>query len=348
MKKEGFEVREFSSVEEYLSKAAGSIANKWYFYKPHLSKCGEMGQAQLALLRDQVSFRTEWASELPEKTCFFQTLPRDKEHPIIPLSFDATPMNHWDAVAANAYFLDIVVLGLLFGKIGQGLQAPVALANAEADEQPNPAFALGGDVSQLPSFINFLDLSQAGHERNPERARAGGPVPIKDGIVVDHVGVSPAESSATCWERLRMVRTILGWSKQVGSEGIYTTKRAPNHVKGLMALPGFDYKTVSIMELKVLASVAPGCTVNCIAGSKVVAKYKLQVPERIYNLPIVSCKNDLCVSNPQNKQRDVVAFMERVPYYETSVLPNCKATEFLYVCRYCRWPHVYENIFCQL
>lgn len=348
MKKEGFEVREFASVEDYLSKAAGSLADKWYFYKPHLSKCGDLGQAQLALLRDQVSFRTEWASKLPEKTCFFQTLPRDKEHPIIPLSFDSTSMNQWDAVAGNAYFLDVILLGLMFGKIGQGLQVPAqiseGLTNAEAAE-PKPVFSLDGDASQLPSWIKVVDLSQAGHERNPERAKAGGPVPIKDGIVVDHIGISATESSAACWEQLRMVRTIMTWSKHIGSEGVFSTKRSPNHVKGLMALPNFDYKTVSIMELKILASVAPGCTVNCIAGSKVIAKYHLQVPERIYNLPIVNCKNELCISNPQNKQRDVVAFMQRVPYYETSVLPNCKATEFLYVCKYCRWPHVYENIF---
>ncbi|CAE7830796.1 pyrBI [Symbiodinium sp. CCMP2592] len=100
-----------------------------------------------------------------------------------------------------------------------------------------------------------------------------------------------------------------------------------------------------------LASVAPGCTFNCVAGSKVVAKYRLQVPERIYNLPNISCKNALCMSNPKNKQFECVAYFERVPFYTTSVLPDCAESEFLYVCRWCRWPHVYEDrlsCFCYL
>ncbi|CAK9095310.1 Protein PyrBI [Includes: Aspartate carbamoyltransferase (Aspartate transcarbamylase) (ATCase) [Durusdinium trenchii] len=93
-----------------------------------------------------------------------------------------------------------------------------------------------------------------------------------------------------------------------------------------------------------MASVAPGCTFNCVNDSKVVAKYRLQVPERIYNLPNISCKNSLCVSNPVNRQREIVAYLERVPYYVSSVLPNCTESEYLYVCKWCRWPHVYENI----
>lgn len=48
-----------------------------------------------------------------------------------------------------------------------------------------------------------------------------------------------------------------------------------------------------------------------------------KVPERIYNLPNISCKNALCVSNPANRQREVVAYLERMPYYVSSVLPNC-------------------------
>jgi len=346
MRQDGFEVREFSSVEEYLEEAAGSVANVWYFYKPQFSKCGDIGQARLNELRSQVSFRAEWKQKLPQGVSFFQTLPRDKEHPIIPLSFDVLPINGWDAVAANAYFLDVIMLGMLFGKIGRKLQPPSnqreLLAYAEAAVEPRPVFSSDAQASDLPSFIKAMDLTKNGHQRDPQRASSGGPVPITDGIVIDHIGLS--DDSASCWQRLRMVRIMLGWSKYIGSEGVYASRRVANHRKGIMTLPGFDYQILKVQELKVLASVAPGCTINCVAGSKVVAKYRLQVPERIYNMPNISCKNKLCVSNPRNKQRDVVAYFERVPYYQTSVLPNCEETEFLYVCKYCRWPHVYESI----
>eukprot|EP00913_Durusdinium_trenchii_P029024 g27214.t1 len=174
-----------------------------------------------------------------------------------------------------------------------------------------------------------VDLDKDAHQRDPERARAGGPVPIKDGCVLDHLGLGP--TSSKCWEALRKVRTILGWSKQVGSEGVYSSKGNPGYFKGILTLPGFDYKSLRVEEMKMMASVAPGCTFNCVNDSKVVAKYRLQVPERIYNLPNISCKNSLCVSNPVNRQREIVAYLER-------------ESEYLYVCKWCRWPHVYENI----
>merc|ERR1712190_419855 len=115
-------------------------------------------------------------------------------------------------------------------------------------------------------------------------------------------------------------------------------------MKGITSLPNFDFETLTVAQLKVIASISPGCTVNAIRASAVVIKYRLHMPERIYNLPNISCKNELCISNPKNKQRDVVAFFERVPFYETSALPGCKSGDYLFVCKYCKWPHQYENI----
>lgn len=339
MREAGFEVRCFGSVEEYLERA-GDVADVWYFYKPQFSKCGDLTSLRLNELRSQVSFREEWVHQLPKGVRFFQTLPRDKESPIIPLALDPGPINGWDTVAANAYYLDVVLLSMLFGKIGRELSPPDELGLCTSVEVSAPKFAFSS--KDLPSFIKEVDLDKDAHQRDPERARAGGPVPIKDGCVLDHLGLGP--TSSKCWEALRKVRTILGWSKQVGSEGVYSSKGNPGYFKGILTLPGFDYKSLRVEEMKMMASVAPGCTFNCVNDSKVVAKYRLQVPERIYNLPNISCKNSLCVSNPVNRQREIVAYLERVPYYVSSVLPNCTESEYLYVCKWCRWPHVYENI----
>mmetsp|Transcript_34290 Transcript_34290/g.79926 ORF Transcript_34290/g.79926 Transcript_34290/m.79926 type:complete len:617 (-) Transcript_34290:68-1918(-) len=343
MRDNGFEVREFASVEEYLENAAGSIADVWYFYKPQFSKCGDLTAMRLSELRTQVSFREEFLPKLPTGVRFFQTLPRDKEFPIIPLTLDSTPLNGWDTVAANAYFLDVVLLSMLFGKIGRQLQTPCETRELQASAE---AAAYGQSVfsrnASLPTFIQEVRLSQDAHHRDPERARAGGPMPISDGVVIDHVGLGP--NPAACWHGLQKVRTILGWAKMIGSEGVYNSKGNPGNFKGILTLPRYDYQQLRVQDVKMLASVAPGCTFNCVAGSKVVAKYRLQVPERIYNLPNISCKNALCMSNPKNKQFECVAYFERVPFYTTSVLPDCAESEFLYVCRWCRWPHVYEDI----
>ncbi|CAE8641454.1 unnamed protein product [Polarella glacialis] len=345
---EGFEVREFKSVEEYLRQPAGYLADKWYFYKPQFAKCGDLGQAKVEELRSQVSFRSEWHNRLPKSACFFQTLPRDKEFPLIPLSLDDTAINGWDTVAANAYFLDVILLGMLFGKIGKGLptggsSARERLATAEAVILPR-SDVIDLESADLPSFMKSADLTKKDHTRDPKRAGAGGPVPITDGLIIDHIGLS--RDAKNVWQRLRMVRSVLGWSKYIGSEGVYvSTKKAAGLSKGIMTLPSYNLESLKVMELKILASVAPGCTINFVAGSKVVAKYRLEVPERIYNLPNISCRNGLCVSNPKNKQRDVYPYFERVPFYQSSVLSGGKEAEFLFTCKYCSWPHFYESIF---
>jgi aspartate carbamoyltransferase len=349
MRAQGFEVREFSSVEAYLSEASGSLAPIWWFFQPQFKYCGDLQQETLEQLRSDITFRSEWRQRLPEGTCFFQTLPRDKEHPIIPLSFDGLSLNGWDRVVSNAYYLHVVVLGMLLGKVGAGLpkQKPASAGDLEIELEeestiPYSPFSVAARERPLPKFVEAIDLRTKDTRRRPERVEAGGPVPLTDGLVIDHIGVGT--DPASCWRRLRAVRTILGWSDHVGSEGVYTSNRGAGMVKGIMSLPGLDFETVTVPQLKALASIAPGCTTNAVRDSAVIMKYRLSVPQRIYNLPNIRCKNERCISHPQNRQRDVVAFFERVPFYETSALPRCRQAEFLFVCRYCKWPHQYEDI----
>uniref|UniRef100_A0A7S4QEK2 Aspartate carbamoyltransferase n=1 Tax=Alexandrium monilatum TaxID=311494 RepID=A0A7S4QEK2_9DINO len=346
MRSNGFDVREFDSVEQYLESSAGNLAQVWYFYRPQFDRCGDLAPNAVSKLQDMVTFRAEWEDRLPQDVRFFQTLPRDKEHPIVPLAFDALPLNTWDRVANDSYYLHIVFLSMLFGRVGRGL--PVAAppsACQELELRADGVYPLARGFrgsEQLPSFMEPASLSTKDHRRQPERARPGGAVPLKDGLVVDHIGRSCDAQS--CWRSLRMVRTVLGWSKHVGSEGVYNSTSQPSLRKGIISLPNFDFETVSLADLQVLASVAPGCTVNAITASAVAGKYRLGLPERIYNLPSTRCKNALCVSNPQNRQRDVVALFERAAFYETSALPGCKAGDYLFLCKYCQWPHQYNDI----
>lgn len=279
----------------------------------------------------------------------------------MPLVLDHLPLNGWDRHANNAYYLHVVLLGMLFGKIGRGIEAPEEPGSPEASGDASRGEVLprkesgsamasvypfaGGVPVSLPAFLQAVDLSKAEHQRRPERARPGGAVPIKDGLVVDHIGRGDA---AECWKRLRMVRTILGWGKVVGSEGVYesTSQAGAGRTvfKGIIQLPNFNFEEVTVPQMKVLASVAPGCTINAVKASKVVSKYRLSVPERIYHLANICCRNPACVSHPINKQRDIVAHFLRVPFYESSALPGAQAAEFLFVCKYCKWPHRYEDI----
>lgn len=349
MQENGFEVREFSSIEEYLDKASDSLATSWYFYKPKMKSVGEISEKAARGLYDKVTFKQEWKARLPESACFFQTLPRNKENPLVPLAFDNTSLNGWDRVANNAYSLHVILLSMLFGKIGRGLErdATDPVSNLKgirsgADLQKlHPLVAGGGRGGgvRLPDFIEEYDLQQP-RTRRPSRAEGGGAIPLADGLVIDHIGVS--DDPAECWRTLRRMRMILGWTKYLGGEGVFPSKRGQH--KGIMSFPNFEFEKVSVPHMKVLASVSPGCTVNAIADSKVVAKYRLSVPQRVYNLPNIHCKNKLCISNPQNAQRDAVAYFDRVPFYETSALPGGYKSDYLFVCKYCRWPHMHADI----
>eukprot|EP00913_Durusdinium_trenchii_P012649 g11878.t1 len=76
---------------------------------------------------------------------------RQGESPIIPLALDPGPINGWDTVAANAYYLDVVLLSMLFGKIGRELSPPDELGLCTSVEVSAPKFAFSS--KDLPSFI---------------------------------------------------------------------------------------------------------------------------------------------------------------------------------------------------
>ncbi|CAK0911035.1 unnamed protein product, partial [Prorocentrum cordatum] len=139
-------------------------------------------------------------------------------------------------------------------------------------------------LSAVPSWALFAWYSQGKDRgRAVSRAAEGGSVPLENGLVVDHIGLST--DSSDCWAKVRMLRFLLGWMDHIGTEGVYSSRSRAAKKKGLLALPDYDLSTVTVKEMKMMASIAPGCTVNAIQSSKVVGKFRLTVPERIYNLP---------------------------------------------------------------
>jgi len=354
MRDNGFEVREFDSLAQYIEEAGDSLAATWYFFRPKFDRYGEVTEELKKSWQDSIKFRIEWEPCLPADACFLQTLPRDMHTPIIPLALDKTPLNGWDRLANNAHFLHVVLLSMLFGKIGRGIpkqqlrltrsQLSMA-AEEESDTRTRLTcpFAASFDSGTVPEFIEVVECKPNQRLRRPERVDVGGLIPIMNGLVIDHIGMNA--DPEVCWDRLRTVRMTLGWSKYLGCEGVYPSMSTHESMfKGIMSFPDFDFSVASVPQMKMLASIAPGCTMNAITNSEVVGKYRLHVPRRIYNLPNICCKNELCVSSPSMKQRDVVAFFERVRFYETSILPGCKTGDFLYVCKYCKWPHQYADI----
>jgi len=301
MKNNGFSVRQFQSLDEYL--ASGKVAPIWYFTRLQLERMGESALERAPSLRRSVTFRKDMLGLLPEGTRFYHPLPRDRMHPTIPSFLDDLPLNGWDAQSANGYWTRIVEIGMVSGLLGQDFEG---------------AFAMEPEI--VEDFI--LEAAVLEH-RKPEYKV--GIKPVEEGIVIDHI--ASGQTVEDIWSNIEAVRKILKLNVR-SSQGVYHSFKGPEVYKGIISLP--DITSFGEKDLKKLAAIAPGCTLNLIRGSKVAKKFRLSMPPRIYGFDEISCKNENCISNPRHN--------EGVP---TEFLRKSGST---FVCRYCEKEHTFREI----
>ena len=285
MRNNGFEVREFASIEDYLQSS--DVAKMWYFTRPQLERMGERILQKQEFLRKSITFRKEFIPMLPEGTKFYHPLPRHKEHPTIPTFLDNTSLNGWERQAINGMYCRMVLLSLIAGKIGSDF-VPTETGKKEDDDE---------------EYIISVPVSTV---KKSEKNYSEGVRPITDGIVIDHIcrGETPSEIR----NHMRLISNVLGLDESKGGE--WVSCGSDGSYKGIIFRPG-DY-TLSRKDLKRLASVAPHCTLNIIKGGKVDAKYRTHMPPRIYNFEDLSCNNEACISHPVNGE-GVPAMFHRTP-----------------------------------
>lgn len=302
MEDNGFEIREWGSIEEYLGSA--DISDCWYFTRLQLERMGDKVRERENELRQAVTFRQEWLAQLPENTRFFHPLPRHREKPVIPSFLDGTPLNGWDGQSINGYFTRVIELAMVAGRLGSDFAGvgPVPEGNEE-------------------SFITEVPITRK--SRVEDRFKVG-IKPVDDGTVIDHIakGQTPEE----IWDRIDKIRRILKLNVR-GSHGVFHSAD-PQNYKGIISLP--DILGISHTELKKLAAVSPGCTVNLVKDRSVQAKYRLAMPPKIYNFAEISCKNPECVTWPG-------AFQNVPPHFYRTVGET-------FTCRYCGKRHEYGDI----
>jgi len=306
MEENGFEVRKFDSIDSYLKQA--DISTMWYFTRPQLERMGEQVLQKADRLRASITFRKDFLDKLKPNTKFYHPLPRHKEHPTIPTFLDSTPLNAWERQSINGMYVRICLLSLIAGRIG----ADYRPGNVEARKEEE-------------DYIVEVDLSR----RTPkEKVVSEGVHPIKNGIVIDHIcrGETPTEIR----EHMRLISRVLHLDESKGGEWI-SSGHGPGEehtYKGIIFRP--DAPELERKDLKRLAAVAPGCTLNIIKEGKVVSKYRLHMPPRIYNFDDLQCSNEACISNPSE--------CEGVPamFYRTE--------DNLFECAYCGRTHTFKEI----
>jgi aspartate carbamoyltransferase len=299
MRDEGFAVSEFDSIDDYLD--SGQIAPQWYFTRPQIERMGERILRRQHELRSAITFREELSDRLPAGAVFYHPLPRHREHPTIPADLDHTPLNGWERQSANGWIVRIVLLSALAGRIGQEYDGPVG---------PPP-------VPEV-EFVHEVPSRKAGPKQYSEGIR-----PIEHGVVIDHLNVGET------WQEIRAhMNTILNVTGLGGRGGEWISTGSKGEYKGLIFRP--DHEPLTESEIKRLAAVAPGSTLNVISGGQVERKIRLSSPNRIYGIDSLICRNEACITHPDNHEPVQPRF--------TQIAPG------IYACDFCDAEHSFKEI----
>ncbi len=268
MKANGFEIRTFESLDEYLN--LNTKADKWYFTRPQLERMGEDILRRADELRSHITFREEWLDKVKKGTKFYHPLPRHKQHATIPLYLDNTLLNGWERQSANGRYVRIVLLGMMAGVIGDDYR---------------------GEISKKREFVDdfFEEIKPSQHKKHYHE----GINPIKNGVAIDHIckGETPEE----IWNYLSKVVSIMKFH-DVGYVGVGKSKNDGQY-NGMIFLP--NHEELSDMHIKKLAAISP-CTYNLVDESRILRKTRLKMPPRIYGFSKISCKNESCISYPSH------------------------------------------------
>jgi aspartate carbamoyltransferase len=272
MESNGFAIREFESIEEYV--AQDKRADIWYFTRLQLERMGEDVKQHAERLTSSVTFRREWIEKMQEGTKFYHPLPRNREYPTIPFFLDKTPLNGWDVQAMNGYYTRAVLVGMMGGRIGNDFEG-----SSLCTEMPKKNY-----IEEVTSFTSI-----------PKEFKIG-TKPVENGIVIDHIG--KGEEIATIWEQIYKARKILDLNV-ISSHGVYSSHK-DGKFKGVLSLPGMD--KFDLVKMKKLSAIAPESTLNIIKDGLVQKKFKIHFPPKIYDFAQISCKNPDCISHPAHHE----------------------------------------------
>ncbi|ODN29789.1 bifunctional aspartate carbamoyltransferase catalytic subunit/aspartate carbamoyltransferase regulatory subunit [Fervidobacterium thailandense] len=300
MKRNGFEVRLYSSIDEYLS--SGKIAPIWYFTRLQLERMGEDILEKAHILKRAVTFRKDMLDKVPEGTKFYHPLPRPKIDPEIPTFLDNLPLNGWETQAINGYWVRVVLLSML----GGALEADFDTTKKE--EEPLEEFIVPAPI---------VDGTK-GVEKEGKR----GIKPVESGTVIDHI--AKGKTSDEIYNTITKIRRILKLYDVDSADGIF--RSADGNLKGYISLPN---RYLSFKEIKKLAAISPGTTVNIVKDRRVVEKYRLKLPPRIYNFEELQCKNENCITHPKNGENVMASFVQ---------------VDGKFICEYCETAHEYHEI----
>ncbi len=307
MHEQGFTVREFPSIRDYLDTAGHNgaegpgVARQWYFTRPQLERMGDRVLRRADELRACITFTPDLLNRVSRDTRFYHPRRRHRELPTIPVALDDTHVNAWERQSANGYLVRVVLLALLSGRVGHDYDGPVGRT-----EPADTPFA-----EEVPP-----------HDGHPKHYSEG-VRPITDGLVIDHIcrGDPPEEIR-------RHITTVVSVVGLNGRGGEWVSLGSDGLHKGILFRPGFG--TLTDRHIGMLAAAVPGATINIIAHGAVQRKIRLTSPRRIYNIPALRCRNPACITHPNHGEHILPSFV--------------RTTGGRYQCEYCSHDHGFKEL----
>ncbi len=218
---------------------------------------------------EQAKAKSEFKMRMLENTRenfgLMHPLPIDKTAPSISSNVDAHPKAIYKKQAGNGVPTRLVELALALGLLGEDFD--------------------GEAWKPTPVDDNFISERQVTPQKN---TRTDFSIrPIRDnGVVIDHLQAYQEE----------ILLRILGIRERrdVYRAGTVKSMRRPGTVKGMLMIEDREYTDD---ELRAIAAVSPGCTVNIIKGGEVARKVRLSLPARISGIPQMACPNKGCITH---------------------------------------------------
>lgn len=285
MRENGFQIRRFTSIDEYLDQK--DVADVWYFTRLQLERMGDEILEKAPRLLYDVTIRRDHLEKLPAGTKFYHPLPQNRMAQTIPDFIFDMDLNGWDEQSRNGYFTRITEIGMVGGVLGHDFSGQLSVA-----------------ASAEPDFVDPVPV-----KAQPAKATdyKTGIKPVDDGLVIDHIGIG--RSIGEIWSLLDKIRRNLQLN-YFSSQGVFQSVKS-DIIKGLISIPGLG--NLDDRRIRMLAALSPGCTLNIIKNKQVLKKLRLRMPARVADFPEISCRNENCISHPDHHEPAAPVFLQAGP-----------------------------------
>jgi len=264
----GIEYREYYEHGDQLKEMLPILD---FLYMTRLQKERFYDEAEYYKARDMFLFTLAMMDLTKKNFGIGHPLPENKENPSIHPLVNRHPKYWPKKQAGNGVPTRFVELALSLGLAGSDF---------------NGALFKPSDISD--KFYNEREPDARKEDQGHVQIR-----PIENGTVIDHIEMNPYA--------VNRIAELLHLEKNgnVYRLGVVESIKRPGNKKGVLMIKD---RYLTNDEVKLVATLAPGSTVNTIQSNRVTRKRDLYLPEVIDALPDMKCTNCGCITRLEHHE----------------------------------------------